>query len=273
MTDTTQRFAVIGSSHLYGIIHSYVGPLRDLREKYSVAWETGVPATGRLDFGGLPGWEGCFVAYNTPAAGAPPVVRDQVLYMPPELSRVLGSIPQDTDCIFSLMRGHEFAMSGLVDDPSHADFNDGDSLCEAGRQWVSLEDATAWVREIAAPLFGTHLALKQHFPKARIVHVPAPPPIESQAHIEANVESFGPLFARHGIKPYAMRQRLYKLMYGTLNRDLAAYGIESLPVPSEALTPAGGLRADWARGCLHGNEHYGAALGQQMKRRLQHAPV
>lgn len=268
-----KRFAVIGSSHLYGIIHSYVGPLRDLREKYSVAWETGVPATGPLDFGGLPGWSGQFVAYNTPAAGTPPFLKDGVLYMPAELTRVLSSIAPDTDCIFSLMRGHEYAMSGLVDDPSHPDFNDGATLCEAGRQWVSLEDATTWVRQIASPLFGTHLALRQHFPKARIVHVPAPPPIESQAHIENNVESFGPLFARHGIKPYPVRKRLYQLMYRTLERDLAPYGIESLPVPTEALTPNGGLRADWARGCLHGNEHYGAALGQQMKRSLGHAPV
>lgn len=268
-----KRFAVIGSSHLYGIIHTYVGPLRDLREKYSVAWETGVPATGPLDFGSHAGWSGLFVAYNTPAAGAPPVLRDKVLYMPPELTKVLASVPADTDCIFSLMRGHEFALSGLVDDPSHADFNDGETTCEPGRQWVSREDAIDWVRQIAAPLFCTHLALKQHFPAARIVHVPAPPPIESQAHIEHNVESFGPLFAQHGIKPFPQRRRLYKLMYDTLDRDLAAYGIESLPVPAEALTPNGGLRADWARGCLHGNEHYGAALGQQMKRSLQHAPV
>lgn len=268
-----KRFAVIGSSHLYGIIHHYVGPLRDLREKYSVAWETGVPATGPLDFGQHAGWSGLFVAYNTPAAGTPPFLKDKVLYMPPELTKVLASIPSDIDCIFSLMRGHEFALSGLVDDPSHADFNDGESLCEPGRQWVSREDATAWVRQIAAPLFGTNLALKQHFPNARIVHVPAPPPIESQAHIEANVESFGPLFERHGIKPYPVRKRLYKLMYETLNRDLAQYGIESLPVPDEALTPNGGLRADWARGCLHGNEHYGAALGQQMTRSLPHASV
>lgn len=266
-----KRFAAIGSSHLFGVIHHHVGPMQP--GQYQSAWDTGIPCTGPLDLGDLPGWSGCFVLYNTPAAGAPPYVQGQVLFMPPELTQVLASIPADTDCIFSLMRGQEFAMSGLVDDPTHPDFNDAESLCEPARQWISIEDATRWVRQIASPLLGTHLALKQHFPRARIVHVPAPPPIESQEHIAANAEGFGPLFARHGIKPFAMRKRLYRLMYDTLNRDLAAYGIESLPIPAEALTARGGLRADWARGCLHGNGRYGAALGTLMKRSLQHAPV
>lgn len=267
----TRTFAAIGSSHLFGLIQQFVGPM--LPGQYQHVWDTGVPATGPLDLGDLPGWTGRFVLYNTPAGGPPPQLKDGVLYMPPQLGSILASIDPGVDCIFSLMRGQEFAMASLVDDPSHADFNLGASLCEPGRQWVSLDDATAWVRQIAAPLLGTHLALKHHFPKARIVHVPAPPPVESEAHIRANAESFGPLFERHGVKPFAMRDRLYGLMYAELNRTLAGYGIESLPLPAAALTPAGGLKAEFARGCLHGNEQYAREMALDMKRSLADAPL
>lgn len=265
-----KTFAAIGSSHLFGLIQQFVGPM--LPGQYQFVWDTGVPATGALDIG-APGWEGRFVLYNTPAGGPPPQVKDGVLYMPPQLSTILASIDPGVDVIFSLMRGQEFAMASLVDDPTHADFNGDDSLCEPGRQWVSRADATDWVRQISAPLLGTHVALKHHFPRARIVHVPAPPPVESESHIRDNAESFGPLFARHGIKPFAMRRRLYQLMYGDLNQSLAGYGIASLPLPAAALTPAGGLKAEYARGCLHGNEQYAREMALDMKRSLADAPV
>jgi len=263
MNASTSRFSLIGSSHLFGVIDQYVGKLPD--NGFQRAWDTGVPATGALDLGGPPGWQGEFVLFNTPAAGPPPEVRDGMLYLPEQLGRVLGSVSADSRCIFSLMRGHEYAVASLVDDPAHADFSDAHGPSLVGRRWMSRADALAWVREFADPIVATVVALRQHFPRSHIVQVPPPPPIESEAHILAHPESFGALFAAYGIKPFEMRLRLYRLMTADLAARLQPYGIASLPPPPGALTPAGGLHEDFARGCLHGNHEYARLLGEQVK--------
>ncbi|PTT77846.1 hypothetical protein DBR42_24615 [Pelomonas sp. HMWF004] len=265
------RFTLIGSSHLFGMIDQYVGKLPD--NGFQRAWETGVPATGAIDLRQLPEWQGEFVLFNTPAAGPPPQLKNQVLFLPDQLLKVLDSVSPQTRFVFSMMRGHEYAVASLVDDPSQADFSDDSGPALPGHPWMSRQDATAWVREMAEPLFTTALALRQQFPNATVVHVPPPPPIESHEHISANPESFGALFAAHGIKPFAMRMRIYRLLLADLGQRLAAYGIESLAPPAGALTEAGGLKADFARGCLHGNQHYAGLLGEQIKQRLRHASV
>ncbi|KQW41107.1 MULTISPECIES: hypothetical protein [unclassified Roseateles] len=262
-----RRFTAIGSSHLFGLLQQYVAPMESGR--FQSVWDTGQPFVAELPLG-VPGWRGDFVLYNTPVAGPAPLLKERVLYIPPELTAVLGHIPAGAEVIFSLLRGQEFAVSQLVDDPSHADFIGDDGGFEAGRRWMSREDALAWVRSIAEPLLATHLALRQQFPQARIVHVPAPPPIEDAAHVLANAEGFGPLFAAHGVKPFAMRLRVYRLMYAELARQLAEHGITSLAPPVQALTPAGGLKAECARGCLHGNHLYAQGLAAQMTEVLTH---
>jgi hypothetical protein len=264
-----RRFAVIGSSHLFGLIQQYVGPVDS--GAYQFVWDTGVPAVAELPLG-IDGWRGDFVLYNTPAGGPPPVLQGDVLFIPPQLTAIFGAIPAGVDVIFSVLRGQEFAISQLVDDPTHADFIDEHGGFEPGRRWMSRADAEAWAAEVARPLLTTHLALRQQFRAAHIVHLPAPPPIEDEAHIRAHAEGFGPLFAQHGVKPFAMRQRFYRLMYAGLNHQLAAHGIRSLPPPPGSLTAAGGLKAEHARGCLHGNTWYAQGLAEQI-REVLHASV
>ena len=87
-----------------------------------------------------------------------------MLYIPPQLTAILGAIPADMEVIFSVMRGQEFAISQLVDDPTHADFIGDDGGFEPGRRWMSRADAQVWAAEVAQPLLTTHLALRQHFP-------------------------------------------------------------------------------------------------------------
>lgn len=264
-----RRFAVIGSSHLFGLIQQYVGPVDS--GAYQFVWDTGVPAVAELPLG-IDGWRGDFVLYNTPAGGPPPVLQGDVLFIPPQLTAILGAIPADVEVVFSLMRGQEFAISQLVDDPAHADFIGDDGGFEPGRRWMSRADAQSWAGAVAEPLLTTHLALRQQFRGARLVHLPAPPPIEDEAHIRANAEGFGPLFAQFGVKPFAMRQRFYRLMYAGLNRQLAAHGILSLAPPHGSLTASGGLKAEHARGCLHGNTFYAQGLAAQIEEVLAHVP-
>lgn len=265
-----RRYAVIGSSHLFGLIQQFVGPVDS--GAYQFVWDTGTPAVAELPLG-AEGWRGDFVLYNTPAGGPPPVLQGDVLFIPPQLTAILSAIPAEVDVIFSVMRGQEFAISQLVDDPTHADFIGDDGGFEPGRRWMSRADAQACAAEVARPLLTTHLALRQQFRSARIVHLPAPPPIEDEAHIRANAEGFGPLFAQFGVKPFAQRLRFYQLMYAGLNGQLAAHGVQSLAPPPGSLTPRGGLKAEHARGCLHGNQAYAQGLAQQILEVLDHASV
>lgn len=267
----TKRFAVIGSSHLISLIKQYGGHLHD-SEEYQPVWSAAnKPAVRELPLG-IEGWKGNFILYNTMTSGPPPTLQGNTLFIPPQLTAVLDHIPKETQVVFSLMRGHEFAVNALVDNPSHADFMDEDGGFEQGRRWMSREDAQAWVHEIAHPLLTTNLALQLHLPQARIVHFAAPPPVEDEAHILSNPEGFGPLFERYGIKPFPMRLRLYRLMYAELERQLAQYGILSYPPPEDALTPAGGLKAEFAFGCLHGNPLYAQGLAAQIREVLTHVP-
>lgn len=263
-----RRFAAIGSSHLFGLVDQYVGRIAD--DVFQQAWRSGVPLVAPLPLDAPPPWQGDYVLYNTAASGPAPLLQGQTLYIPDQLAAVFGHIPADAEVIFSQLRGQEFAIAAIVDDPAQADFIGDDGGFEAGRRWMSRADALAWVRDIAQPLLTTHLALRQHFPRARIVHLPAPPPVEDEAHILANAEGFGPLFAQHGVKPFAMRLRLYRLMYAELNRQLAAHGITSIEPPPDSLTPNGGLKAAHARGCLHGNERYAEGLAIQIREVLAH---
>lgn len=126
-----RRFAVIGSSHLFGLIQQYVGPVDS--GKYQFVWDTGTPAVAELPLEAV-GWRGDFVLYNTPAGGPPPVLQEGVLYIPPQLTAILAAISAEAEVVFSLMRGQEFAVSQLVDDPSHADFIGDDGGFEPGRR-------------------------------------------------------------------------------------------------------------------------------------------
>ena len=262
------QYTLIGSSHLFGIMDRFVRGITV--EDHRQAWATGIPLTGPMNLGASEGWQGEYVLFSTGIAGPAPVLDGHTLHMPEQLTRVLSFVNPDTQVIFSLMRGHEYAIASLVDDPSHGDFNDEVSTCQPGRPWMSLEDATQWVRDFSAPLFATLLALRMYFPRARIVQLVPPPPIESEEHILANPESFGPLFAQFGIKPFAARMRMYRLMLADMDARLKVHGIDSVMPPAGALTPAGGLLPDFARGCLHGNERYGELLAQQIREALAH---
>ena len=120
------------------------------------------------------------------------------------------------------------------------------------------------VREIAAPLLGTHLAPRQHRPTARQMPITAPPPIEDEAHIRAHEEGFGPLFEQHDIQPFPMRQRKYQLMYSELRNELARHGVLGLPEPANAVKSPGWLRANMARGCPQGNQGYALLIAAQI---------
>lgn len=264
-----RKFSIIGSSHIISLLKIY-GAYNDDDAVYKNVWNQNKSVVVQ----NLPispkKWDGYGILYNTMIAADAPILREGTLYIQPELTEVFKNIPEDSEIIFSLLRGQEYAISALVDNPSHADFIGGDGSFEEGRQWMSRDDAKIWVGGIAESILTTNLALKLQFPNAKIIHFQAPPPIEDEEYIYKNPEGFGELFKKYGVKPFSMRLNIYNLMYQELEKKLEKYGIVNIPAPSIALTPSGGMKADFASGCLHGNEQYAKGLVLQIQQVLNH---
>ena len=175
---------------------------------------------------------------------------------------MFSHVPAEAEVHFSLLRGHEFAVASQVDDPGHADFIGDDASFKPGWRWQSRVDAQSAQDCRAAAGHAPRYASTG--PAARLMHITAPPPIEDEAHIRANAEGFGPLFEQHDIKPFPMRQPTHQLMYSELSNELAQHGVLCLPVPANPLKSSGGLRAEMALGCLHGNQGYAELLALQI---------
>jgi hypothetical protein len=213
-----------------------------------------------------------FLACNMNSLGDPSYSDGSLTYSP-ALGNFLDLVGSGASTIFVMLRGNEFGIVSLVESKPGWDFSYGGREAVKGRQFVQLSDVTAYLDGVTNPLLASCVLIKHRFPGAAVVHVAAPPPVESESHILANPEIFGPLFEAHGVRPFAMRKKLYDAMYDGLAAKLQHFGIRSFMAPSECLTQAGGLKEEFAHGCLHGNDAYGRSLIGALQREFFDAPV
>jgi hypothetical protein len=182
-------------------------------------------------------------------------------------------INEDASTIIVMLRGNEFAFESLVETTIPWDFSSDGNPASKGRQLLKKSDVLNHLEKVTNPLLATCILYRMSFPKATIHHVVAPPPIESESHILENPEGFGPLFFKFGLRPFEIRKKIYSAMYDTLSNNLLRYGVNTWQAPTESLTESGGLRSDFASGCLHGNHNYGRAILKQLEERKVYAPV
>ena len=172
-----------------------------------------------------------------------------------------------------MLRGNEFAIESLVDYPVRWDFSYNGMSATQGRQFVRSCDIKNYFKMRTNSLFASCLIYRINFPNTPIYHVVAPPPIESEDHIRSSPEGFGALFEEFGVRPFHLRKKIYDMMYDVLVNDLNKIGVKSIFAPQEALTDSGGLRSEFASGCLHGNGNFGIALMSLLKRSDVYASV
>ncbi len=182
-------------------------------------------------------------------------------------------IDQDPSIIVIMLRGNEFAYESIVETPFPWDFTYLNDLATLGRQVLKTKDVLEHLDRATNAMLATCLLYRISFPEAKVCYVAPPPPIESALHISNESEGFGPLIERFGIRPFHIRYKIYHAMYDQLTAKLENYGVRTLQAPSEALTESGGLRAEYASGCLHGNNLYGRALLKMMNRKGIYAPL
>lgn len=182
-------------------------------------------------------------------------------------------IDKDATIILVMLRGNEFAFESLVETKVPWDFSYGETAALKGRQLVKRNDALIHLEKATNALLATCILYKISFPQAAVYHIVAPPPIESDKHILDNPEGFSLLFEKFGLRPFSVRKKIYDAMYENLSTRLLRYGVETLEAPAEALNESGGLRSDFASGCLHGNKNYGRAIISLLEKRNLYASL
>ncbi len=171
------------------------------------------------------------------------------------------------DILFSFVHGNEHSILSLVQHPNPYDFFeswDAESALESGTQPVPFEVVQRQMEKALNPSVACLAMLRAKLPHLRVVHVMAPPPIESETHIRSTPEVFRERLEQNGVTPLSIRLKYYRLAQRMLAESLQALGIGLLASPAEAVGPSGAIKDAYAFGATHGNERYGELVLGQM---------
>lgn len=265
---TNRKLWLVGNSQLItSIIAAYCSA--DEIAKCGDDWSNARITHGRLSSEGTTFQ---FLTCNMGVLGDPAFEEDKITYSD-NLKHFINATDTDAEAIFIMLRGNEFGIQSLADTIPRWDFSYRSQLATPGRQLIRQKDILTHFWGVTTPLLATCLLYRYAFPQARVFHVAAPPPIESEEHIVNNPEIFGTILKTYGIRPFALRRKIYAAMYEPLAETMTEHGIKTLFSPDECLTETGGLLEEYAHGCLHGNKKFGEALMKVFLKELKSAPV
>jgi len=184
--------------------------------------------------------------------------------------RLLESIANAgaADVIFSFMHGNEHSMLSLVQHARPCDFHlpwETQSTLVEKAQPLPFDVVRRQMEQALNPALACLAMMRGKLPGVRIVHVMAPPPIESEAHIRQAPEVFREKIEKTGVTPLSVRLKYYRLAERMLAESLAALDVTLLAAPDQARSPSGAIRDDYAYGATHGNEAYGRLVLDQMR--------
>lgn len=172
------------------------------------------------------------------------------------------------DIVFSFMHGNEHSILSLVQHPIPYDFHlpwEAQSTLVDQAQPLAFEIVRRQMDAALNPAIACLAMMRSKLPAVRIVHVMAPPPIESDAHIREAPEVFREKIEKTGVTPLAIRLKYYRLAQRMLTDSLQALDIALLASPAEAVGTSGAILDDYAYGATHGNEAYGRLVFDQMR--------
>jgi hypothetical protein len=171
------------------------------------------------------------------------------------------------DILFSFMHGNEHSILSLVQHAEPYDFFepwDADSTLAAGAQPIPFDAVRRQMEQAINPTVASLAMLRNKLPQLRVMHVMAPPPIESEAHIRSAPEVFRERIEKTGVTPLSIRIKYYRLAQRMLGDSLRAFDVGLLACPEQAIGPSGAIRDAYAYGATHGNEQYGHLVLHQM---------
>lgn len=175
---------------------------------------------------------------------------------------------QEQGVLFSFMHGNEHSMLSLVQHAMPYDFRLPwlpEFALLPGVQPIPFEIIHRQMAKALAHVIGCVAMMRSKLPGMRIVHVMAPPPIETEAQIKETPEVFREKLMQSGVTPLSIRLKYYWLAARMLTESLRSLGAELLTCPPEAVAPSGAIKEGYAFGATHGNEAYGEIVLRQMQ--------
>jgi hypothetical protein len=167
--------------------------------------------------------------------------------------------------LFVSLRGEEYFNLGLagVEDPFDFVLPQRPDLAPVpGRALIPLEVVQEQLdRQLARTLL-TLTAIRKLCPRLQVVRIPSPPPARSE-DVAAWAATRDKPERAHKV-PTSVRLKLWLLYDRQLAQCATGLGIDSLPVPEQAVHRLGTLGAEYLQDGIHGNARYGALVCAQM---------
>lgn len=175
--------------------------------------------------------------------------------------RALG----DCDALVSIVFGNQLAAHVWLNDKPSYDFveNSLPGPLLSGAQPVSRRYIDGINREYGKRAFFICMAIRQYVPRAKILHLLPPPPLESPSQIKFQ-EGLAEAMAEHGVLDARLRLKWYRAYAGSMMAQLGELGVTVLMPPPETCDANGFLRRELAEGLTHGNAQYGAMMWESV---------
>lgn len=189
------------------------------------------------------------------------------------IARSLGP----ADILVSAVGGNQHAVVSTIQHPTPFDFalpGDPSRLTDENVEMIPFRSMYNFFVSGVRHRDGESLAALRAATKARIIHLPSPPP---KADNDFIIRYHDTQFATRGIavtgvSPPNLRLKFWRLQNQVLGEVCEELGIEMLPVPEEACDADGFLARDYyAKDATHANEAYGELVLLQLENRFDRA--
>jgi hypothetical protein len=169
--------------------------------------------------------------------------------------------------IVSMLNGNEPAQFMLNRFPAY-DFIDPDVPgVKVGVPVIDIafidQAIRGWIRAVLPAL----LAVRR-LAANPLIHVLPPPPREHPER-SRHFETMDKLVTAFGFLPGQTRLKWYRRYCRQLSAQFGSFGIRVVAAPSEACTPEGLLKEEYAEGLTHGNAAYGRLVAAQLSSLLE----
>lgn len=189
-----------------------------------------------------------------------------------ELRKVEGDYNRSSTNLISMVQGNYYNILGLVQSPELFDF-----IVPGAERLKRLEDALNVPFDIIDENFSRQTRDLEAFLKylggmgyRQVVHVDAPPPIESEDFIINDLSEKGDFnLNADRLSPALLRKKLWLAQRTHIKGICDRQGVTYIGAPESAITQKGFLKREYWKDAVHANEHYSAKLLEALETTLK----
>ena len=179
----------------------------------------------------------------------------------------------ECDVLISTVFGNEFASFQFLQHSVPYDFAElgkpaDNATLKPGTMPIDRNDVRAAIDVFVRQIVLVLKAIRNLYPKKKIMHMSPPPPIEDPT-VAKFQEGFEEAFKTRGITDSALRQKWYRSYCYLLRGRLKEAGFRTILPPGDAITEDGFIQPEFLEGLTHGNADYGRLSWQAILRELR----